>query len=251
MSINIKKISKKYESTFLRIAILFFLSYFLTGSISASPSEEVPMAARVALDKANKLMTQKEYDKAIEILTSFQAQGKKLRKQGKKKGSKGYHHPMVYFFIGNCFLMKTDYASAQKYYTQSVEGDPGFVGAWLNLARTNYELHNYTDSAKCFGNAYEKSDPKIPDSLYYCALGYLMDNRYDTSVTVFQRLFKDHPDAITLKWKENYVRALTGAGRAKEALPIIKELAEKLTGEEKSRWQEMLWLMKPWLMPPY
>lgn len=239
MTIGSKKIPIKYRPVFMAVTTLFYLFFLLSGPVSASLSDEIPIAARIVLDKAGKLMTQKEYDKAIEILTSFQSRSRKSMEPG-KFDSRGYHHPMIYFFIGNCFLMKNDFTSAQRYYSHAVEGDPGFVGAWLNLAKTYYELHNYTDSAKCFENAYEKSDPKIPDSLYYSALGYLMSNRYETSITVFQRLFKDHPEEITLKWKENYVRALTGAGRSEEALPLIRELAVKSTGKDKIRWQEML-----------
>ncbi|MGD9159695.1 MAG: tetratricopeptide repeat protein [Desulfobacteraceae bacterium] len=239
MTTSLKNIFKRHNKIFLGITILFFIICLVSGSVYASSADKIPVAAMMVLDKAGKLMAEKEYDRAIEILTSFQSRGKKILEPG-KIGPKGYHHPMVYFFIGNCFLMKTDYTSAQKYYSRSLEGDPSFAGAWLNIARAYYELHNYSESAESFGNAYEKSDPKTPDSLYYCALGYLMAEKYEDSITVFQRLFKNHPEEITLKWKENYVRALTGDGHFREALPLIRELAEKLTGEEKTRWQEML-----------
>ncbi len=228
------------DMTFFLIPAVFLLVVTLYNApLYASPSDNIPAAAMIALDKAKKHIDKKEYDSAIEILQSFEARGNRIQ-DSKKIGPKGYHHPMVYFFMGNCFLMKNDFSPAQKCYSRAIEVDPDFTGAWLNLARVYYELKNFEKSAQSFMKAYEKSAPQNPEHLYFCGVGYLMAEKYEEAITVFLTLFKDHPEAVTLRWKENYARALIDADRSKEALPLILELAEKSEGETKTRWREML-----------
>ena len=231
--------SIKYMAVLITFSVFLSIINFDPAPVYASAPKDIPAPAMIALDKARKHMDRKEYDRAIEILESFESRGKKIPDRG-KIGPRGYHHPMVYFFMGNCFLMKKDFTPAQKCYSRAIEVDPGFTGAWLNLARVHYELKNFEKSAQCFMNAYENSVPQNPETLYCCAVGHLMAEQYEASISVFLKIFKDHPKVVTLRWKENYVRALIGADRSREALPLIQELAEKSEGETKRRWREML-----------
>ena len=232
-------ISIKHMTVFLIPAVFLSVVSLYTAPLYASASDNIPPAAMIALDKAKKHIDKEEYDSAIKILKSFEARGNKIQ-DSKNIGPKGYHHPMVYFFMGNCFLMKKDFPPAQKCYSRAIEVAPDFTGAWLNLARVHYELKNFEKSAQCFMKAYEKSAPPNPENLYFCAVGYLMAEKYEAAISVFLTLFKNHPEEVTLRWKENYARALIGADRSREALPLIRELADKSEGKTKTRWREML-----------
>jgi len=205
---------------------------------AAGNSEDLPNSARLVLIKVKELINQKDYAKAIDRIKAFQARDGEAAI--KTTDAQGYRHPMVYFVLGNCCLMQEDYVQAQKAFLAAVEHDPGFVDAWLNLGKTYYELKEYTDAAKCYAYAYERSDPSNPDYLYYSAVGYLMAEKYIPAITAFEKLFKRHADRIQRQWQENYVNALLSAGQPRRALPMIKTLAKQSKGESKTRWQETL-----------
>lgn len=202
-------------------------------------TEGIPMAARMALSKAGELMNQKAYDRAIEQLKVFQARGDSARGDG-KDDPRGYHHPMTYYLLGNCYLLKKYYPRAHEAFSQAVARDPGFSEAWLNLGKTCYEQANYAEAARCYATAYEASDRTNPDSLYCSAVAFTMANAYERSLTAFQRLFETYPHRITLQWREHYVHALIGAGQSRRALPLIRQLAGQSSGEVKTKWQEIL-----------
>ncbi len=105
--------------------------------------------------------------------------------------------------------MRKAYLPAEEALSQAVARDPELMEAWLNLAKTCYEQQKYTRAAECFETAYERSHAS-------------------------------NPDRLTLQWKGHYVRALLAAGHPRPALPLIRSLAEQSTGEEQTRWREIL-----------
>lgn len=227
--------------------MLFRLCYLLpliwaclwSYSEAALKTDNIPIAARMVLARASELMNQKAYDRAIEKLTAFQAKSSPKTEPG-KPDLKGYHHPVIYFFLGNCYLRQKNYPQAQKAFSQAVARNPDFVDAWLNLAKTYYEQENYAEAARCFAIAYEKSDRRTPDNLYFSAVGYLMAEKYVPSIDAFQKLFENHPDQITPKWQEHYIQALMAGDQPRRALPLIRKLIEQSSGESKTKWQEIL-----------
>jgi tetratricopeptide (TPR) repeat protein len=222
---------------------LFFLTAAAIGLASpaqaALKTDDIPMAARLVLARAAELMNQKAYERAIQALTAFQQRGNPAPQPG-VPDPKGYHHAVIYLFLGNCHLMRKAYLPAEEALSQAVARDPELVEAWLNLAKTCYEEQKYARAAECFEIAYERSHPANAESLYFCALSHLAANHCAAAVDVFQRLFQKHPDRITLHWKGHYARALLAAGRPRRALPLIRSLAEQSSGEEQTRWREML-----------
>jgi tetratricopeptide (TPR) repeat protein len=200
--------------------------------------KDLPTSVRLVLIEVRDLMNQKDYNGAIDRIKAFQTQAG--RSAMKNPDVQACHHPMVYFALGNCCLLKEDYVQAKKALLATLERDPGFVDAWLNLAKVHYELKTYTEAAKCYARAYECSDPRHPDYLYFCAAGYLMAEKYVPALSTFERLFKEHADRIQPQWRENYANALLTAGHPHRALPLIKTLAEQSEGDKKIRWQETL-----------
>jgi tetratricopeptide (TPR) repeat protein len=199
---------------------------------------DLPISARRVLIEVRDLMNRKDYAGAVDRIKAFQAQS--ASPAMKNSDAQGCRHPMVYFALGNCCLLKEDYVEAKTALLAAVEQDPGFVDAWLNLAKAHYELKAYTQAATCYASAYECSDPRHPDYLYFCAAGYLMAEKYAPALSAFERLFKEHADRIQPQWRENYVNALLAADRPHRALPMIKILAAQSEGDKKTRWQETL-----------
>jgi tetratricopeptide (TPR) repeat protein len=200
--------------------------------------KELPTSARLVLIEVRDLMNQKDYGQAIDRIKAFQARAG--RAAIKDPDTEGCQHPMVYFALGNCCLLQEDYVQAKKALVATVDREPGFVDAWVNLAKTCYELKEYAEAAKCYANAYERSDQSHPDYLYFSAAGYLMAEKYLPALTAFETLFKEHACRIQQQWRENYVNALLAAGRPRRALPLIKALADQSKGDNKTRWQETL-----------
>jgi tetratricopeptide (TPR) repeat protein len=199
---------------------------------------DLPFSARRVLIEVRDLMNRKNYAGAVDRIKAFQAQS--VSPAMKKSDAQGCRHPMVYFALGNCCLLQEDYVQAKTALVAAVEREPEFVDAWVNLAKSCYELKEYAEAAKCYANAYEWSDQIHPDYLYFSAAGYLMAEKYLPALTAFQRLFKEHAARIQPQWRENYVHALLAAGHSRRALPLIKALAEQPNGDNKIRWQETL-----------
>ena len=199
---------------------------------------DLPTSARRVLIKVRDLMNRKDYAGAVDRIKAFQAQSASPAMKG--PDAEGCRHPVLYFALGNCCLLKEDYVQAKTALLAAVEQEPGFVDAWLNLAKTNYELKAYSEAAICYANAYERSDQTHPDYLYFSAAGYLMAEKYMPALAAFERLFKEHADRIQPQWRENYVNALLAAGHPRRALPLIKVLAAQSEGDKRTRWQETL-----------
>lgn len=208
-----------------------------SGEAGWDPND-LPTSARRVLIEVRDLMNRKDYAGAVDRIKAFQAQS--VSPAMKKSDAQGCRHPMVYFALGNCCLLQEDYVQAKKALVAAVKQEPGFVDAWLNLAKTYYELKAYAETATCYANAYERSDQIHPDYLYFSAAAYLMAEKYMPALAAFERLFKEHADRIQPQWRENYVNALLAAGHPRRALPLIKSLAEQSGGDNKTRWQETL-----------
>ena len=201
--------------------------------------KDIPLAARVVLAKAGALINEKNYAKAVETLTAFQARGDAATQPG-QSDPKGYHHAEIYFALGTCHLFQKNSTKAVEAFEKALKQDPGHVSAWLNLAKASYDLNDYAKAARCFEQAYTHSETQNPEHLYYCAAAHLMAQQNERSIAVFDRLFQQHPDQIQPSWRENYVHALLSADRPRRALPHIRRLAQEYTGDKQVQWQEIL-----------
>ena len=215
----------------------------LLVAVHAAPARpdtrNLPQAARLVLSKAGPLMEKKQYARAEALLAKFIKRGGPAPAAG-KPDLLGYHHPEVYFALGNCRLLQNRFAPAAEAYTMAVTRDPGHTFAWLNLAKAHYELKQYEKAARDFLKAYESASEKNPEHLYFCAAAYLMAGKNRPAADVFERLFHRHPRAVKPEYKEYYVHALLADNRPKKALPTIRDLADHYTGKKKIQWQEIL-----------
>lgn len=184
-------------------------------------------------------MTQKEYAKAAEVLVNFISRSKK-EFAPKTPDPRGYHHPEIYFALGNCRLLQEKFSDAAAAYQKTLARDPAHVGAWLNLAKAHYELKDPYKAAHCFEKGYAAAPEKNPEHLYFAACAYLMAENYARAIDIFNQLIQSHRESIKPAWRENHVHALLAAQRPEEALPIIEFLADAYTGKKQIQWQEIL-----------
>ncbi|MFO7860493.1 MAG: tetratricopeptide repeat protein [Desulfosalsimonas sp.] len=201
---------------------------------------EPPAAAQMVLSEAYEQMEAENYEKALEKLKNFQARSDKTDPDPDAADPRGYHHPEIYFMIGNIHYAMENPEKAKQAYQQAVKRSPKHAGALVNLARVFHEQEKYEKAAQSFEKAYAAEDQKEAAYLYYAAVSLLADGSAGNSLSLFEKLLKAHPDEIKPGWRENLVYAFLEAGKNRKALPHIKLLAEKYTGEKQIQWQEIL-----------
>lgn len=228
----------------IRGILLIFLvlpACLVTGLAEGSSlnSQRLPAPVRLVLSKVQPLMAKKHYPAAVDFLLKFQGRGAPNAAPG-RPNPKGYHHPEIYFALGNAYLLQADYTAAAAAYEQAVSRQANHSFAWLNLAKARYELAQYAEAGHCFAKGYESASKKQPQTLYNSAAAYLMGEDPHRAIHTFERLFEVHSADIKLAWKEGYVHALLAINQAPKALVHIRELARAYGGEKQIQWQEIL-----------
>lgn len=206
---------------------------------AAKGDSNIPNSVRWLLTDVGQLIDQKAYDQAVEKLLTFQAKGGPSQTGG-SRATDIHHHPMVYFALGNCRLLMEQYGPAEKAFQEVIRQQPDNAAAHLNLAKSYYEHELYVKAAQEFKTAYIVSPEKTPDTLYYSAAAYLMAQDYKMAIAAFEQLMTAHPDRMKPAWKSNWAHALINDGQSRRALPYIVELIDLCTGDQRTRWQEIL-----------
>ncbi|WP_028580511.1 tetratricopeptide repeat protein [Desulfogranum japonicum] len=225
-------------STMRNICSTLLLVLLVTTFANAASGKQqsLPPRAQILLSKISPLLQKQQYARAAALIVERQSSCPLAQ----ATRGKGYHHAEVYFALGNCYLLNTQYQLAERAYREAVTTDPEHTHAWLNLAKTYYELEQYLAAADCFSHGYASEESKNPEVLYYAAASLLMAEKPGKAVQVFEKLFATHADAIRDPWRENYVHALLAINKNRKALPQIRLLTEHYTGEKQIKWQEIL-----------
>ena len=214
--------------------------YFFAGSAGhAADLPEVPFAARIVLHKASNLIEKNDASAAIAVLEAFQARGGGQRSPD-TADPKGYHHYLIDFTLGNCYLSINRPAAAADHYRAGLEQNPDHFPSWRNLAKCYYDLGRHTPAARAFLRGYETAPEKNAELLYYAAISFMAAGSVKDAMDTVEHLRKRHPDQIRLAWKEGIVQVFLAAQKPRRALPYLEELAEKTDGVKKKQWQEML-----------
>ncbi|THB74701.1 MAG: hypothetical protein D3926_21530 [Desulfobacteraceae bacterium] len=224
----------------LCLCALFFVPVFLTAAHSA---DKLPLAAGILVNKAQAMAQKGEINRAVQLLEAFKA--KQAGAGEKEIRQKGYDHYFIYFLLGNWYSTLDQAARAAENYKLSVKRLPGFSEAWLNLARVQYETADFNGAAESFLKGYDTSEAPKAIYLYYAAVcrfqaGGIKKNALENALAIFKRIEIDHPDEMTLEWKETLVNIYFGLDRYSEALPYLEELAEKSEGAKQKQWREVL-----------
>lgn len=218
------------------ILLILTLAIIIFPAECFSELENVPFPARLIIYKAQKLMDEKKYTEAIEVLKRFKKKSEKLKPSEADK--KGYTNYLIDFTLGNCFFMIGRYREAKKYYLASVKKKSDFSTGWLNLAQCCYELKEYLSAADAFLKTYKTSQKKKPDYLYFAAVSFLSAGKPSKALTVLNRLLRMNIPLKT-EWKEAIAHSYISCNRLKEALPFVEELSERTKGEKRRQWQQV------------
>ncbi|MCJ8499327.1 tetratricopeptide repeat protein [Desulfatitalea alkaliphila] len=201
--------------------------------------QDLPAAVRVVLGEAGGLMDKGKVDEAVEKLLAFEARGRSTE-GGDGTPHAVYSHPMIHFALGNAYLLQAAHGRARQAFEQAVGLHPDWVPAWLNLAKTHYELDAPAEAARCFFMAYEKGEEKDAEHLYLSAASHLMARQYDAAVARFDQLLARHPEQMRPEWREHLVHALLSNDQPRRALFHIRRLAGIYDGDKRIQWQEIL-----------
>lgn len=222
------------------LAAILALTLCLTWSAFAAGKEkiELPAAAQAILAKAGKLIADKEYAAAAQVIVQFQKSAPP--EEQRKDGDKGWFHAEVCHALGVCYLFQERYEEAAKALKLAIDGNPRHQGAQLNLGKAYYELGHHDKAAACFLAAYENGEDKNPEHLYFAAVARLLAKQYGQAIPLFERLLAEHHGKTQPEWRENLVHALLAAGEIRRALPHLETLAETSQGKKQRQWQELL-----------
>lgn len=224
------------------IRMLALFGFLMAGAcpLQARPADtQLPRPARVALMKVGPLLEKQDYAKALDLLKSFQSGAGPMPARG-QSDPQGFHHPAIYFAMGNCYLLQNRPEPAAEAYRRAVARDPGYTAAWLNLGKAYYETRQYTEAGYSFRQAYAAAEEKKPDYLYFSAAACMMAGDNKQAIDIFMQLLKAHPTAVKPDWKAHLVHAMLADSRNRSALPYIRELITAYTGGKKIQWQEIL-----------
>ena len=237
MKEHCRRIATQAFSTAL---IVFAIAVLAPMTVRADQNtEKLPAKVRWVLNDVGHLIDKKDYAAAVKRLLEFQSRGGPAPESASTPPN-AYHHPIIYFALGNCRLYQERYDQAEAALATAVRLQPDLVAAWLNLAKVFYEQEKFVEAAAHFKEAYERSPDKRAEHLYYSAASLLTAQRYKAAIAVFERLFAAHPDRIETPWKVHWVHALLADNQARRALPYIGALIAEHSGKERIRWQEIL-----------
>lgn len=213
------------------VLLMALLTIVAGPGVALAAGEEndpMPLAAGMAVTRAQSLMAEDKPDQALAVLTRYS------EKQAAPV------HFYIDFLAGICHTELGQTGEAAAAFQRAVDKKPDLSPAWLNLARCRYEQGEMAGAAQAFENGYETSEKKQAVHLFYAASCLFQTGRADAALAVFKRLMAAHPEAIALEWKQTLVHILFDLEQFREALPWMEELAEKTQGDGRRQWQEML-----------
>ncbi|MEW6076195.1 MAG: tetratricopeptide repeat protein [Thermodesulfobacteriota bacterium] len=220
------------------ICLMLILAFGVCGPVMAADAGKTPAPAALAVSKSRQLLAGGKTREALELLESFQSRQKTV--SADEADSRGYTHPLIDFMIGNCRLLLKDPAAAVSHYQAAVNRKPDFTEARLNLARGLYDLNRPAEAAREFTAAYDASGNQAVEALYYGAVSFMEAKDYSLALTVFDRLLKNHPDALTPERRQTLARLYLALERPEQALPHIEFLADQADLKDRQAWRETL-----------
>ncbi len=226
----------------MKWAVIFIVLLVPVGwldyPVCAADHGRIPPAAALVINKAEQLMAAEKIKESIELLETFQA--KRSAVSPDKAESRGYTHYLVDFLLGNGYMALGDSASAVRHYQAAIDKKADFTEARFNLARGLYELNRPAEAGRGFVAAYDASGGQSVEALYYGAVCFMRANDYPLALTTFKRLLDNHPQSLTLEWRQSLARLYLVMEKPDLALPQVKILADQLQGKQQRQWRETL-----------
>ena len=174
----------------LVVCLLFSLFWCDTGF--ASEGQNLPLALRLVLVKAQKAIDKKYYRNAEKIITDYLS------------GRSDKPHYLAYYILGNAYYLDKKIKQAYHAYSQAYKLNPSYWPACVNLAKVSYDLKKYRETGDLFIRAYEISKKPNPDFLYEAGVAYYQGKHYRQAKAVLQRLMKE-TKPIKVSWLKLFV----------------------------------------------
>jgi tetratricopeptide (TPR) repeat protein len=98
-------------------------------------------------------------------------------------------------------------AEARDNYRRAVELEPRLERGWFGLADAAYDLTEYELAAEAFERGYDVAPDRPAEVLYYAAAAWLLAEKPDRAIVVFERLTSGSAEALQLRWVQGYLAA--------------------------------------------
>jgi len=98
-------------------------------------------------------------------------------------------------------------AAARDNYRRAVELEPRLDRGWFGLADAAYDLTEYETAGEAFVRGYDVSPDRPAEVLYYAAAAWLMAEKPERAVPVFERLTSGTAGELQIRWVQGYLAA--------------------------------------------
>jgi tetratricopeptide (TPR) repeat protein len=191
-------------------------------------AQGLSVGASRALYEAQRLMDRKEYEKASRLLESFAA---------KHPEQDSY---LVEFTLANALFLGNRKEESLARYRASVDKNPAFGPAWVNLGQVAYDLKHYGLAAEAltegFARSEEGTEEKSPDLLYYAAVAHILDKRPDRAAPILEELVSGRHGDPEQEWFQALVNVYLDTGQEKKTEQLIERMIERY-GDRPDTWK--------------
>jgi tetratricopeptide (TPR) repeat protein len=192
-------------------------------------AQDLSVGASRALYEAQRLMDRKEYEKASRILESFAE---------KHPEQSNY---LVEFSLANALFLGNRKEESLARYRASVDKNPAFGPAWVNLGQVAYDLKRYGLAAEALEEGFARAEEgaqekKSPDLLYYAAVAHILDVRPEKAAPILEELVSGKHGDPDREWFQALVNIYLDTGQDKKAEQLIERMVERY-GDRQETWR--------------
>ncbi|MGH9613687.1 MAG: tetratricopeptide repeat protein, partial [Bryobacteraceae bacterium] len=137
--------------------------------------------------------------------------------------------------VGSDYFLMEDYASADKWFTKSVDLSPKDPLGRYYLGRTKYNEKHFTEAARAFIECL-KLDPKNTKAEDNLGLSYEELGKTDDALTAYRAAVALDGSSATRNFQPylDLGALLAGSGRAAEALPYLNQAVQLAAGDARA-----------------
>ncbi len=198
-------------------------------------------------EKFKKLIAEKDYDSALEILEKAKTLGEDyryhfykgilLREMGNEKeaeiefkiaSSMNPNFSLPHYELGRMYMKNGEYSDAEAEFLKALEKDPDFPLPYVKLGDVYLSRGDIENAVRMYENALRKSK-NLPD--VYNRLGVIENTfqNFEKAEMMFRKALEIDPDYHDAKY--NLAFTLTKLGKLFEALEILLELEKSLPND--------------------
>ncbi|GEM_PF-2099341 len=202
------------------------LLLFLISAPALKAAAAISHSEWQVLNRAEKLMGQKKYSEAANVLETFVNKNPEAPEQ-------------FYIFLGNCYLELDQPEQAVNIIDEGIKSYPASFHLNYNLGIAASDLGRFVLAGDSFASAFEiqQRSPKkygnTPELLYYSATSYYQARRYSLALKQINRLLKGgmvSNENIRPEWVKLKVHTLCQMKRWRDAVGTLRRLLSREPG---------------------